>query len=362
MASSVGDNELSMLSQINVGLGGPSIQAGQTYMSLLGQQNQLMGGPGASVGDSEFGLLAKNAILANQSVAVGNTVTGLYAKLLTAKGVTPQIGDSQFWMIAKTTPAAGLPPPSQASGAGFRTLVFSEDCQKALDIGFGTQGYLVPDPGCRKKWTAGFWYEASPAPSAYVVSNGVLTITGGASSNANLCTQFHDGTGGAYFQGGYFEAMMQCTDWSAFWLYASQRPWVNGANSNLLAGNPLTWTAEIDIAETDQGPTHQNQIVGNVHKNSGSDVVADATAPPTNIFTMPSGGSPFGQWHTYGLLWTPTALTWYVDNIQVATAAPYASTPQSMQLAIAAQPGGVQGGATVVNPPTTKVQWVRVWG
>lgn len=118
VAPSVGDNELTMLTKVNVGLGGAAPQIGQTYFSILSQQNKLMGGPGASVGDNEFSLLAKNALLASQSVSVGDSVTRLYAKLLAAKGGTPLPSDSEFWLIAQSVGSSGAvkQPPAVVQG------------------------------------------------------------------------------------------------------------------------------------------------------------------------------------------------------------------------------------------------------
>jgi beta-glucanase (GH16 family) len=237
-------------------------------------------------------------------------------------------------------------PPPQAAAAGFRELGFDEELQSPLDIGYGTRGH---------KWNAGMWCEPIPSANAFRVQNGVLTITATASEKAQLCTQFHDASGGRYFQGGYFEARMRCTDWSAFWLYCANRPNVYG--SRVLPSNPLTWTNEIDIIETDPGLP--NTAVCTVHKNtSGNGGVPDQQNDPDYF---PSAGPLLGAWHTYGVLWTPSQITWYVDNVKVARARPFPSTWQPVQLILSASPGGVNGSASAVLPPVTEVQWVRVW-
>jgi beta-glucanase (GH16 family) len=250
------------------------------------------------------------------------------------------------------TPAPGLTPPPQASAAGFHTLSFDEEFSGPLDIGFGTTGH---------KWNAGLWWEAVPPASDFVVSNHVLTITGrsssiGSAGGVDLCTQYHDASGGTSFLGGYFEARLMATDWSAFWLYCWDRPTVFG--SLIQPSNPLTCTNEIDIVETD--PKYPNTVFCTLHKNSSSDVVPDAQNNP-DFFPMPNGGSVFGQWHTYGLLWTQSSVAWYVDNVKVASVAPYPSTWQPVQLILTASAGGVAGSASNVLPPITQVQWVHVW-
>ena len=107
----------------------------------------------------------------------------------------------------------------------------------------------------------------STAVECFCVQDGVLTITATASEKVELCTQYHDASGGTYFRGGYFEARMRCSDWSAFWLYCADRPRVYG--NRVLRPNPLTWTSEIDIIETDPGSA--NTAFCTVHKNTSGD-------------------------------------------------------------------------------------------
>jgi beta-glucanase (GH16 family) len=239
-------------------------------------------------------------------------------------------------------PVEGLTPPPQAAAGGFGKLDFDEEFKAPLDIGYGTNGH---------KWNAGLWWEPVAPTSAFRVQDGVLTIT-----NAELCTQYHDASGGTYFRGGYFEARMRCTDWSAFWLFCADRPRIFG--NRVLRSNPLTWTNEIDIIETDASTP--NTAVTTLHRNTSSDGGVPDQQNANNNNRMPSDQT-VAQWHTYGVLWTQTAVTWYVDNVQVCTVAPYASTWQPTQLILSAQPGGVNGGKSNTVPPITQVQWVHVW-
>jgi beta-glucanase (GH16 family) len=157
--------------------------------------------------------------------------------------------------LAAADPVA---PPPQAAAAGFRELGFDEEFGSPSDIGYGTPGH---------KWNAGLWWEPVAPSSAFRVQDGVLTITATASEKVELCTQYHDASGGTYFRGGYFEARMRCSDWSAFWLYCADRPRVYG--NRVLRPNPLTWTSEIDIIETDPGSA--NTAFCTVHKNTSGD-------------------------------------------------------------------------------------------
>jgi len=237
-------------------------------------------------------------------------------------------------------------PPAQASEAGFSNLVFDEEFQGPLDIGFGNPGH---------KWNAGLWWDKVPPPCAIHLSNGILTITGSVNNHTDLCTQYHDASGGTYFLGGYFEARIRCTDWSAFWLFCADRPFV--WDGLVLASNPLTWTNEIDIIETD--PQTPTTAYLTLHKNTSGDAgVPDQFREPHII---PTPFTLVGQWHTYGLLWTQAAIIWYIDNQEITSAPPFLSTWQPVQLILTASPGGVNGGASNVLPPTSQVRWVRVW-
>jgi beta-glucanase (GH16 family) len=239
-----------------------------------------------------------------------------------------------------------IAPPAQALSAGFRRLGFDEELKGPLDIGYGTTDH---------KWNAGLWWEPIPSASTFSVRDGALTIKANPSQGAELCTQYHDASGGRYFQGGYFEARMLCTDWSAFWLFCANRPRVWG---NLVRpSNPLSWTNEIDIIETDPGSP--NAAFCTLHANSSGD--GGVHDDLNNPHCFPINRLILGTWHTYGLLWTQDQITWYVDDDKVATARPFPSTWQPTQLILTAAPGGANGSASTVLPPITQVQWVRVW-
>ena len=239
-----------------------------------------------------------------------------------------------------------IAPPAQALSAGFRKLGFDEEFKGPLDIGYGTSGH---------KWNAGLWWEPIPSASAFSLRDSVLTITANLSESADLCTQYHDASDGRYFRGGYFEARMRCTDWSAFWLFCANRPRVYG---NLVqASNPLSWTSEIDIIETDAGSP--DAAFCTLHANSSGDGGVPDELNDPHCFSI--NRPLLGVWHTYGLLWTQDQITWYVDNVKVASARPFPSTWQPTQLILTSASGGVNGSASTELPPVTQVQWVRVW-
>jgi beta-glucanase (GH16 family) len=244
-----------------------------------------------------------------------------------------------------TAKAAAQRPPPLAVSAGFSNLIFDEEFDRRPDIGFGSDGH---------KWNAGLWWETIPSPNAFSVSDSILTITAGANDEVNLCTQYHDASGGTRFLGGYFEARMSCTDWSAFWLFCWDRPTVYG--NKILPSDPLTWTNEIDIVETDGG--YPNSAWCTLHKNSSGDSLPDQQNYPAQVNLNTSA---IGEWHVYGLLWTEDAVRWFIDDIPVLAVPPYASTWQPVQLILTAAPGGVNGSTSRTVPPITQIDWVRVW-
>jgi len=244
-----------------------------------------------------------------------------------------------------------LVPPPMAAKAGFTTLVFQDEFDVWPDIGFGENGH---------QWQAGLWWEQVPNPLSFKQFGTTLTIMGGPSQPVNLCTQDHvipagaTSAGGTQFLGGYFEARMQCWDWSAFWLFCWDRPWVWA--SKVDPNNPMTWTNEIDIVETDPG--FYNSVWHTLHRNSSGDSLPDQQNSPVEFDT---NTGIVGYWHNYGLLWTQNKLTWFVDEIPVLSLPPYPSTWQPTQLVLTAAPGGVNGSPSKTPIPVTKVDWVHVW-
>ncbi|MBV8901661.1 MAG: glycoside hydrolase family 16 protein [Verrucomicrobia bacterium] len=261
-------------------------------------------------------------------------------------------GVFMVFCVTNNDVALALTPPPQAASAGYAHLTFDEEFNRPPDIGYGSPGH---------KWN-GEWDGYYPSdPSHFPWANGVLTIIADANQGMSLTTQYQYAagpndlsSGSTYFTYGYFEAHLKCTDWSAFYLFDAQRRWVYG---NAVTSNPATWTSEIDVIETDPGVPHT--AVCTVHKNTGGDGGIPDEQNWPNSATI--AGSTINQWHTYGVLWTPTQVTWYVDNQQVCTAPTYLSTRRPMALVLTAHPGGVGGSPSTVNPPTTAVKWVRVW-
>lgn len=243
--------------------------------------------------------------------------------------------------------------PPRAAAAGFTNLIFEDDFAE-LDIAFGENK--------GEKWNAGLWWDAIPEKSCFETSGTALKITvPPGEDHIDLCTQWHnqtttpsDTTGIMFQPGGFFEARICTFNWDAFWLFCWHRPWNYG--SKVDPNDPMTWTNEIDILESDGG--YPNWIWNTLHKNTSSDSLPDEQNWP---HIAECNRTMVGEWHDYGLLWTKDLLTFFLDGMPVREVKPYPSTWQPVQLILTAGIGGVGGSPTKTTPPVIRVDWVRVW-
>ncbi|QUD89133.1 Ig-like domain-containing protein [Phenylobacterium montanum] len=145
----------------------------------------------------------------------------------------------------------------------------------------------------------------------FSISNGVLTITASQTPTQDLAAlnnfKYISGlltTQKSFTQiYGYFEIKAELPSgqgvWPAFWLLPADG----------------SWPPELDVME---------QIGGkNVYETSHY-VNSSGTVTATGFSSYVPGNST--GFHTYGVLWTPTTLAWYVDGVEVATTA----TPSGM--------------------------------
>lgn len=250
------------------------------------------------------------------------------------------------------TPAPPAAPGSTLPPAGYVLAWSDEFDATALDT---------------RRWTAesGTRREAVVTPDAAQVKDGLLTITtstdGGTHHTAFLTTQ------DTYLTTfGYVEARIMFNDspgeWCAFWLYSP----TNGTP----LGDPATAGAEIDMVEhrvTDQGgwTALRDMIAMNLNWDGyGSNEQNRQRVVPIG------GNAPVqGAWHTYGVLWTDTSYTFYVDAVPLWTSTDAVShAPESIQLTCEVQdrswagnvpPGGY--GPRATSTTRMLVDWVRVW-
>jgi beta-glucanase (GH16 family) len=247
------------------------------------------------------------------------------------------------------TPAPGattLPP------AGYQLVWSDEFNGNALDT---------------SKWTA----ETGPrrdyimTPDSAQVANSILTITtytvGGVHHSAFLTTEGH-------FQVamGYLEARIKFQDapgeWCSFWLFSP-------TNGDPL-GNPAQAGVEIDMVEhrvTDQGGWTALKDLSAMNLNW--DGYGANMQNRQKIAGLPDGGALQGAWRTYGVLWTASSYTFYIDGFEVWTSTDAVShIPEMIQLtcevADATWAGNIPpGGYGPRSTSTTgmQVDWVRVW-
>lgn len=211
--------------------------------------------------------------------------------------------------------------PEIARTAGYSDLVFSDEFE-------GEQLSAV--------WANGMWYEKPSDPDKIKQSNGNIKLK----SYASVTTLSRDLHSGVLFRHGYFEARMKIPDgrdnFGAFWLFSFQH--AAGADNN-------KW-CEIDIFENYYG----SHFVGTIH-----DWI--------NFRNTKNGNSRHkvhfdpGAWNTYGLLWQPGVVTWYLNGTKLMSSkTPDICEQQDLFLILTAQAHSKAAGLPL------DVDWVRVYG
>ena len=168
------------------------------------------------------------------------------------------------------------------------------------------------------------------------------------------------------FTYGKIEARMKLPSgngmWPAFWMLGTNQ-------------NSVGWPAcgETDIMEmiggtgvSPSGATLSDSTVyGTLHWLSSATNAAASTQP--EVYTLPSGKFS-DAFHTFGVVWTPTSITYYVDGVQTGTVTPDTTTGTTFQnpyyLLLNLAVGGNWPGnptASTVSPQSLDVDWVRVY-
>jgi hypothetical protein len=257
---------------------------------------------------------------------------------------------SSWQLFSKGSPSrAEIPPPRQA--AAYK-LVFADDFD-SLDLSRNGSGIHT--------WYQSIWWDRHiPSPSLISCSNSILSLKwrrGQGSPDTTITTFAHDRTQGKTWRYGYFEARMKWDAvtgaWPAFWLIPAQD--ARGENVR----NGVKETGEIDIFEG-QGD-HPNTFYGTIHDW----IDKQHTSNDPNWFTLPKTFD-FSSFHTYGLLWVPGKVTWYLDNRELYSApTPRIVDRQDFFLVLGSQEGvdWKPGSMAGVNASALDlfVDWVRVW-
>jgi Glycosyl hydrolases family 16 len=240
-------------------------------------------------------------------------------------------------------------PPPQAQG--YR-LVFADEFDR-LD--------LSPDGRGMHAWYEGIWFNHQHASRKNIsVANSMLSLKwerGQGAVDTSITTFSPHAGNYAAWRYGYFEARLRWDvvkgSWPAFWLI----PVEDATGKDIYNGTKES--GEIDIFEG-QGD-HPHVFYGTIHDW----VNLRDHANRNNFFALP-GNVDLSQFHTYGLLWTPGKVTWYLDNQPLhSESTPSIFDRQNFFLVLTMQEGDdwKAGNLSGVTAPgmTLNVDWVRVW-
>jgi hypothetical protein len=137
------------------------------------------------------------------------------------------------------------------------------------------------------------------------------------------------------------------------------------SNIFLLWPDNLQWPPEIDIYEDrgDRSRTYAS-LINTVGDACGS-APTFACLLPYEQTNGPAGGVANNgtDWHTYGLEWTPSGVSWLIDGNVIFTA-PASQTPSGAQqpalaMDMAVQSENLQGGGTPSTIQTMALDWVQ---
>ena len=206
-----------------------------------------------------------------------------------------------------------------------------------FDQNFGANGISAAPPGAGATWETSVSYGSLATGNNGMVNPTAAGQPGSQYSKSGCAlnmavtptsSPYLDTSASFTQQYGYFEASIKQApnDWTAFWMTPT-------------AGS---WPPEFDILEGNGADAE--------FTNHGGDV----STPVNNldVYNRPDLSTSF---HTYGFMWTPTTLTWFLDG-QAMYSAPTASNEQQpMMLIMSAYNKG--------NPDSTAMQvaWVRAY-
>lgn len=189
----------------------------------------------------------------------------------------------------------------------------------AFNDEFNSLASIHPDEGSvasHHKWFTDLPWTGGRTPMGQFQAAGSVLTLDQASSNSNwaMASMSPSRGEGRVFSYGYFEARMR-------FAAAPDRP---------TTGFPAIWLApkyqvhnvgrrrhgEIDIFEAYQsaGYPYQRHFVGTVHDSTPKmDGTWDYTSHQNRNNTVPANITTT-DWHTYGVLWEPGRITWFLDR------------------------------------------------
>jgi beta-glucanase (GH16 family) len=220
-------------------------------------------------------------------------------------------------------------------------------------------------------WGKGIWYDPGSPASSIFARNGILHLQSKRTDGyPNITVTTEGGDQPRVFTHGYFEARMNWTGgngaWPSFWLlsyrHAANPAWPKINPYCAQNGVPAArcYSAELDVFEG-QG-SEPSVLYGTIHRNSSEGYgVSDAQNANNRHDLSPSVMA--NRWHTYGMLWTASTITWYLDGQLVSSAPTFDSTSQPMFLLFDMSIGGWTTGTDASTPDVleTEVDDVSVW-
>ncbi len=252
-------------------------------------------------------------------------------------------------LLASWLPAAEISPIPATSGYH---VVFNDDFSH-FD--------LSPDGFGSHTWYEGVWFNPKHAPLSNIsASPAGLTLVWRRDQGAfdtSITTLSKDLRHSLAWRYGYFEARMKWDvvpgAWPALWLIPV--PDGKGKATYKDTGE----SGELDIFEG-QGD-HPHTFYGTAH-----DWIDLHDHPTTNnSFQLPATAN-LAQFHTYGLLWVPGKVTWYVDNQPLhSETVPGIFDHQDYFLVVSMQEGADWKANNLAGVSATQmaltVQYVRIW-
>jgi len=230
--------------------------------------------------------------------------------------------------------AEDVSAPPQAVAAGFSRLIFDED--------FST--FQVRPDGLSYNGKSGVWTNGlgffSPSPPRLITWDGpgLLTLSSEHGAAGVINTHLRNwprgsSAGSTVFHFGYFEASMRLVgdhpapdNWASIWLFSAEH--------QEKAANPDEWS-EIDIFESGFHPAY-SAAVHDWHFN-GKVFENPEQSPPYHAWARIPRSVDLTQWHTFGALWRPGEVRYYLDNVFVHAAPTQAindSQPCSLILSV----------------------------
>ena len=166
----------------------------------------------------------------------------------------------------------------------------------------------------RHVWDNREWWNSPPPRRSQYVRNGILHLVSRRSQGYPSHIAVTTFSSQKIFKHGYFEARMKWTkgngSWPGFWLISNA--WAR-AGANVCS--TAVRAAEIDVFEG--YGNHPRVFTGTIHRHSAGHV---CPSPPDAINSnnwQPQRVDLTRRFHTYAMKWTPSRVTWYLDQRRI---------------------------------------------